>query len=91
MAKLFTALDSDKIDVKPENGKTFKLKELYKIIDCTMVEFIYIDNYIMIIDEEGKLNNKPVNDVATYYFRKHKKIHDIIVGNALICNRDEIN
>jgi hypothetical protein len=45
----------------------------------------------MIIDEEGKLNNKSVNDVATYHFRKLTNEHDYIVGNALICDRSEIN
>ena len=37
----------------------------------------------MIIDKEGKLNNKPINNVATYYFRKYNKIHDFIVGDVL--------
>jgi|TARA_B100001094_G_scaffold250781_3_gene248431 hypothetical protein len=91
MAKLFKINVTEPIDVKPENGKTFTLQELYKIIDCSMVEFVYLDKYIMIIDEEGKLNNKSVNDVATYHFRKLTNEHDYIVGNALICDRSEIN
>tara|TARA_R110001606_G_scaffold397937_1_gene575776 strand:+ start:2206 stop:2481 length:276 start_codon:yes stop_codon:yes gene_type:complete len=91
MAKLFKLGSVEAIDVKPENGSTFTLQELYKIVDCSMVEFLYIDGYIMIIDEEGKLNNKSVNDVATYHYRKHSKNHDYVVGNALVCDRSEIN
>lgn len=90
MAKLFKIGTTQPIDVKPENGKTFTLEELYKIVDCSMVEFIYLKEYIMIIDEEGKLNNKSVNDVATYHFRKLTEQHDYIVGNALVCDRSEI-
>jgi hypothetical protein len=57
-----------------------------------MVEFIYLNEfYIMIIDEEGKLNSKEVNDIATYHFRKYMKSHDFIVGDALVCNRSEVN
>jgi len=55
-----------------------------------MVEFIYFDNQILIIDEEGKLNHKPINDIATYLFRKNKKIHDIIVGDVLLVNTNQI-
>jgi len=78
-------------EIKPENGKLFKLKEIYKLINCSIVEFIYLKNQILIIDEEGKLNNKPVNDIATYLFRKDKNIHDFIVGDALLCSLDEID
>tara|TARA_B100000780_G_C20731712_1_gene290749 strand:+ start:106 stop:381 length:276 start_codon:yes stop_codon:yes gene_type:complete len=91
MAKLFKIGSSDAITVKPENGTTFTLQELYNIVGCSMVEFLYIGSYIMVIDEEGKLNNKSVNDIATYHFRTNSKTHDYIVGNALVCDRSEIN
>ena len=75
--------------VFPEND-TFTLKEMYKYTNSTIVEFVYLNGHIMIIDEEGKLNDKPLNELATYYFRKNKKVHDIIVGDALICELSEI-
>jgi hypothetical protein len=75
--------------VFPEN-ETFTLQEMYKHTNSTIVEFIYINGHIMIIDEEGKLNNKPINDVATYYFRKYNKTHDFIVGDVLICDKSEV-
>lgn len=36
----------------------------------------------MVIDEEGKLNNKPVNRFAT---RLYQSSWDVIVGDAFIC------
>jgi hypothetical protein len=94
MARIFRVYDGDVKQVaetvSPENGKTFKLKELYSHTKSSIVEFIYFDDFIMVIDEEGKLNNKPINDIATYHFRKHTKQHDIIVGDVLICDREEI-
>jgi|TARA_R110000823_G_scaffold309032_1_gene432990 alpha-tubulin suppressor-like RCC1 family protein len=85
-------VDSKDLELKvfPEDKKTFSLKEMYKYTNSTIVEFIYFENHIMIIDEEGKLNDKPLNELATYYFRKNKKVHDIIVGDALICELSEI-
>jgi len=95
MATLIKCAEQDKKnqtikEIEPENGKTFELKEMYKLINCSMVEFIYFDNQILIIDEEGKLNHKPINDIATYLFRKNKKIHDIIVGDVLLVNTNQI-
>tara|TARA_R110001592_G_scaffold25938_1_gene97911 strand:+ start:2213 stop:2488 length:276 start_codon:yes stop_codon:yes gene_type:complete len=75
--------------VFPEND-TFTLKEMYKYTNSTIVEFVYLNGHIMIIDEEGKLNNKPINDIATHYFRKYNKTHDFIVGDVLICDKSEI-
>lgn len=95
MATLIKCAEQDKknqtiTEIEPKNGKTFELREMYKLINCTMVEFIYFDNQILIIDEEGKLNHKPLNDIATYLYRKNKKIHDIIVGDALLVDRNQI-
>ncbi len=75
--------------VYPKN-ETFSLEEMYKYTNSSIVEFIYINGHIMVIDEEGKLNNKKVNDVATYYFRKYIKTQDFIVGDVLICEKSEI-
>ena len=76
----------------PENGKNFKLKELYKMLDCKTIEVVGLSAcQIMIIDEEGKLNELPYNDMATYYFRKaHPETRDFIVGNALVCSSNDI-
>jgi hypothetical protein len=80
-------------EIKPENGKNFKLKELYDMLDCNMIEVVNLTScQIMIIDEEGKINDSPYNDMATYYFRKaNPENRDFIVGNALVCSSDDLN
>ena len=41
---------------------------------------------LMVLDEEGKLKNKPINKVATLL----ANIHDYIVGDVLIAEDGEI-
>ena len=74
------------IDYKPENGKNFKLQELYKKIGCKLIEVVSLnDGWIMIIDEEGKLNDKPVNNIGTAYLRQTRHTQDYIVGDIVLC------
>lgn len=51
--------------VEPEDGSTFSLKELYKLLDCSTIEIIYLRNIdgsyndeILICDEESKLKEQ---------------------------------
>jgi hypothetical protein len=55
-------------EIEAKNGRRgFQLKELYALLGCTMVEVVPLAGgvQIMIIDEEGKLIDKPRNDRAT--------------------------
>lgn len=48
-------------------------------------EFVYLpDNMIMVVNEEGKLNNLPLNHVATLFVAP--VISDTIVGDVLLIN-----
>ena len=86
-----TPYQSSKIDINPNNGTDFTLEELYKHLECNMIEVVYFnDNTIMIVDEEGKLQDKMINTDATYIFRKKRKDNDFIVGNAIVCNVSEL-
>jgi hypothetical protein len=50
------------------------------------IELIYLaDNKVMIVNEEGLIHGLPFNTKATKIAKKY------IVGNALLCNRNEIN
>ena len=77
--------------IEPENGKDFQLKELYKLIECDLIEIIYHDKlingkeYIIIIDEEGKLKESPINYIVTSFWNVSR---DFIVGNAIICPKE---
>ena len=69
--------------VKPAN-RVWTLEELYKLIDTDIVEVVYAtkdSNFILIIDEEGKLKNKETNIAATNLTNLYP--FDVIVGNAL--------
>ena len=75
------------IEYEPENGTNFTLKELYKKLDCKLIEVVRLkDDWIMIIDEEGKINEKKINDIGTSYFRKtNPYVQDFIVGDVILC------
>lgn len=87
--------DGMTMDVEPLNGETFSLRELYKLLDCELIEIVHLhgSDDLLVIDEEGKLVPCPeVNRTATEIARKHRAIvqYDYIVGKALLCNSDMI-
>jgi len=73
-----------KNEVKPKNGKYFKLKELQTIVGG-YIECVYLkDDMTMVVNEDGKLNGLPYNDLATKIMYKNG-FFDVIVGPALVC------
>lgn len=82
--------DGTKEMVTPENGKSFTLKEMYKLLDCSLVQFVPARvlseltgrDVTLIIDEEGKLAGKKVNREATIC--SGLAPYDVIVGKALL-------
>lgn len=70
---------------------TEKLQELYKHINCDLVEVAYIEidgkPYVMYFDEEGKIKG-PWH--PTYPLRyKTDEILDVIAGSVLVVKEDE--
>ena len=47
------------------------------------VEVVQVNDGILIIDEEGKLKDKPVNEVASKMYADKYGDADVIVGNAI--------
>ena len=47
------------------------------------VEVVQVNDGVLIIDEEGKLKNKPVNEVASKMYADKYGDADIIVGDAI--------
>jgi hypothetical protein len=87
-------------NVKPENGVSFSLEEMYKYIGCEMIEPIYLDgDCVMVCDEEGWLKeNRQLNVVASAYLvlktKDYREKHNIgvpgpLVGNVLVCTTKE--
>jgi hypothetical protein len=58
------------------------LKEMQEIVGGH-IEFVYLqNNIILVVNEEGKLNNLPVNEIVTSFY--YPIIKDVIVGNVLL-------
>ena len=89
-AKLLKA-SGEVVEIKPNNGTDFKLDELYKHLNCSLIEVINLNqDDIMIVDDEGKLtSNNAVNVNATKLAQENQAIifWDYIAGNAIVCNR----
>ncbi|WP_019946736.1 DUF3846 domain-containing protein [Hymenobacter aerophilus] len=77
--------------VSPANGRSFRLAELYQLLDCQTIEVVRLsDELILIIDEEGKFRQPAyLNLLATYLWYHHQpqaRGQDSIVGRALLCH-----
>lgn len=73
------------VEVYPLNGIDFKLKQLYDLLECDMIQMIQIDTgHYMILDEESKYT-KDVNNSATALAITVLMPGDYIAGSALIC------
>ena len=77
--------------VSPRNGKSFKLAELYQLLDCQLVDVVRLTpELILIIDDEGKFRNPAyLNLLATYLWHQHvpdARGVDSIVGRAILCH-----
>jgi hypothetical protein len=76
-------------EILPENGTSFKLKELYKLLSCELVQVISIGKTsIMILDEEGKLTGKDLNPLATVIAKPFLFKGDAIVGDVILCRKE---
>jgi hypothetical protein len=70
--------------VSPGNTKHFTLKELHAIVGG-YIEMVFLnDTTVMVVNEEGKLDELPLNVRATEIIRQ-AGITDTIVGDALVC------
>ena len=69
--------------------KVFSLEELQKIVGG-YIEIISLPNLKkkIVLNEEGKINNLPINHFATTLFRDAYKTNDYIVGTVLICDNN---
>ena len=77
-------------ELQPKNGKFFELEELQKVVGG-YIEIIDLGNdKLMVVNEEGKLEELPWNDEATKMYQRCTRAFDYIAGNALVCNNNEI-
>lgn len=83
--KLNTQLD---IEIVKKRSDQALLDFCYQNIGCQYVETVHPrylqEPYILIIDEEGRLKDKPsINVIASYLYGTHEH-HEPIVGNVLV-------
>tara|TARA_R110002020_G_scaffold309888_1_gene525765 strand:+ start:2635 stop:2913 length:279 start_codon:yes stop_codon:yes gene_type:complete len=92
MANLYTH-NEEKILVKPKNEKVFELSELQDFVDGYIEKIILpIDNRVMVINTDREVEKLPYNNLATQiYLKNFPEREDYIVGNAVICSKEEIN
>lgn len=90
MATLYKT-DGTREDVTPANGTDFKYDELKNFVEG-YIEIVHLGKKkVMVVNEEGKLMNLPVNAEATKVMLEMLPMsRDYIVGNALVCKTSEI-
>ncbi|QJX47845.1 hypothetical protein HMJ29_13185 [Hymenobacter taeanensis] len=77
--------------VSPRNGRSFKLAELYQLLDCRTVDVVRLSSeLILIIDDEGKFRNPCyLNVLATHFYHQHipeARGVDVVVGRVILCH-----
>ena len=83
--------DKEDEDYTPKNGKTFELDELQDIVDGCIEIIRLNDGRMIIVDEDGKSNDKAVNIPATNILRRDHYTTDYIVGTAIVCDADMLD
>ena len=77
-----------KTNLTPQNKTDFQLTELQKIVGGLIQIVKTKDGRTMVINEEGKINNLPINQKASELYQYNE--FDFIAGDVLICNENEI-
>ncbi len=77
-------------EIKPDNGRYFKLEEMQKYVGG-LIEIIPLDgegleDKLLVVNEEGKLINLPFNLFATAEWEKYYGQTDYVSGDAIICD-----
>lgn len=89
MAEIIKA-NGERESIEPKNGKDFKLDELREIVNG-WVEVVWLPNdKIMIVNEDGKLLDLPINQEATTIYQKTFGFNDMIVGDVLLCDANQV-
>lgn len=93
MATLFKE-NGETLEVTPKNGEAFDVEELQTMVSG-LVEIIHCtDGRLLVTDEEGKFKpHYKKNKKATEILHRLTLCHplDYVVGNALLCEDEEID
>lgn len=88
-SSILTSTGSRK-DVNPSNGSDFSLEELQDFVGG-YIEIVRLSStQLMVVNEEGKIHNLPINTNATLLYIMATGRKDTIVGDVLICETNKI-
>jgi hypothetical protein len=77
-------------DILTFENKKVSLTEMQNVVNGH-IEIIYLSNEaVLILNEEGKLNNLPFNELATYLLKSATFNNDYIVGDVLLIHNKYI-
>lgn len=89
MAKIYRA-DGTTSVIEPKNGNDFELQELHDIVGG-YIEIVQLnERQIMVVNEEGKLHGLEYNHCATELMRDNIMTNDFIVGDVLVCDKEQV-
>lgn len=88
---LSTVINTDGLhkNVEPSNGEDFSLEELRRFVGGHIEIVRLSKSQVMVVNEEGKVNDLPENQYATMLVNI-AGIRDVIVGNVLVCDITKI-
>jgi len=89
MKAQLVSTNGDVKSVKPKNNKTFSLKELQSYVDGYIQIVKTRDDRLMIMNQEGRNNNLPYNEIATSLYIYGS--HDVVVGDVLVTDKELIS
>ena len=86
------------IDIKPQNGKTFSLKELQGYVGGTIdIQELPKMGALLVLNDNGKCEGLPENPVATILWKMNYPIKEypenndeLVVGDVVICTKNYI-
>lgn len=82
MASTLVRADGTTQNIAPANGSHWRLEELQALVGGYIEIVRTFDGKFLVVDEEGKNKNKPLNEAATLLYQYGK--HDPIVGDAVV-------
>jgi hypothetical protein len=78
--------DRTETEVSPKEGKTFSLKELQAFVGGYIQMLTTKDGKWLVVNEEGIQENLLMNEKASDLYGL-----DIIVGDVLVCDKNELD
>ena len=78
-------------EIEPENGTDFSLEEMRKIVGGNIEIVSTRDGKKrIVVNEDGKMKRLPFNSLATSLYTDMRMPHDLIVGDVLVCDVNQI-